>query len=115
MRHLKKGRKFGRVKKVRRALFRNLAFSFLRTGRITTTEAKAKELRSFVEKLINQAKSQSPVARRRLRALLPASIVPKLMRELAPKYSGKHGGYTRIVKLGRRKSDAAKMTILELT
>ncbi|MFY9461584.1 MAG: 50S ribosomal protein L17 [Candidatus Sungiibacteriota bacterium] len=114
MRHLKRGRKFGRVKKGREALLRNLAFSFLKAGRITTTEAKAKELRPFVEKLITSAKSQSLAARRRLHASLPASIVPKLMQEIAPKYSGRSGGYTRIIKLGKRKSDTADMTILEL-
>ena len=114
MRHLKKGRKFGRVKKGREALLRNLAFSLLRAGRITTTNAKAKELKPYVEKIINEAKSRNLTAERRLRASLPGKIVPKLMKEIAPKYSERKGGYTRIIKLGRRKSDAGDMTILEL-
>jgi|SRR3989344_6754328 len=114
MRHLKKGRKFGRVKKGREALLRNLTFFFLHTGRITTTEAKAKELRPLVEKFINKAKTQNLAAERRIRTALPSAIVPKLTKEIAPKYSERKGGYTRIVKLGRRKSDGASMALIEL-
>lgn len=114
MRHLKRGRKFGREKKGRDSLLRNLAFAFLRQGRITTTEAKAKELQPLVEKFISEAKLQNLAAERRLRATLPSAIVPKLIKDIAPRYSKRHGGYTRIIKISTRRSDASRRAILEL-
>ncbi|MDO8560690.1 MAG: 50S ribosomal protein L17 [bacterium] len=115
MRHLKKGRKFGREKKKREFLLRNLAYSFLHSGKITTTEAKAKELQPMIERIISQAKTQNLATTRRLYSLLPARIIPKLVKEIAPKYHKRHGGFTRITKIGPRKSDSAKLAILELT
>ena len=114
MRHLKRGRKFGREKKGREALLRNLAYSFFRAGRIITTEAKAKELRPFVEKLIQRAKAGDLAATKKISAIVPHSIVPKLVKEIAPNYLKRHGGYTRIIKINARKSDSAKRAILEL-
>lgn len=114
MRHLRKGRKFSRTRKLRRALLRNLGAAFFKKGRIVTSEAKAKELRPFVEEVINTAKSQTIAARRNIAKKLPAEAVIKVMSETAKGYQERHGGYTRIVKLGKRKRDAAPMAILEL-
>jgi large subunit ribosomal protein L17 len=113
MRHLKKGRKFGREKDQRRALMKSLVSSFLMLGRIVTTEAKAKELRPFAEKLITRAKNPSLANRRLLNSVLSEKVTKKLV-DLARNYSGRAGGYTRVIKLGARKSDSAKMAILEL-
>lgn len=113
MRHLKKGRKFGREKDQRRALMKSLVSSFLMLGRIVTTEAKAKELRPFAEKLITRAKNPSLANRRLLNSVLSEKVTKKLV-DRAKDYSGRAGGYTRVIKLGPRKSDSAKMAILEL-
>lgn len=83
-------------------------------GRIETTLAKAKELRPNIEKTITKAKNNSLVMHRELLSELPASAVNKLMTEIAPKYKARYGGYTRIIKLQPRKSDASKMAIIEL-
>lgn len=114
MRHLRKGRKFGRVRKQRKALLRNLAVSFFKHEKITTTEAKAKELRPFVERLITKAGAGNLDARRKLLAHLPESAVSKLMREIAPRFRQRPGGYTRLIKLGKRSGDSAELAILEL-
>ncbi|MBI2640643.1 MAG: 50S ribosomal protein L17 [Candidatus Sungbacteria bacterium] len=113
MRHLKKGRKFGRERNQRRALMKSLASSFFMLGRIKTTEAKAKELRPFVEKFITRAKNPAPANGRLFRKLFAPAVVKKIM-ELGRTFSGRAGGYTRIVKLGVRISDGAKMAIIEL-
>jgi large subunit ribosomal protein L17 len=117
MRHHKNIRKFGRVKKGREALLRSLARALIIKERITTTEAKAKELRPFVEKLVTKA-TQATVASRRLVAARlggggdedPLKI---LFDTIAPKYKNRSGGYTRIIKIAPRKSDASKMAIIE--
>jgi large subunit ribosomal protein L17 len=120
MRHRKAGRKLGRSSGHRRALYRNLITEFFRNERIRTTEAKAKAIRGQAEKLITLAKRGSlpewRVHARRLaaRRLNDPLIVKKLFDELAPRYEGRPGGYTRILKLGRRKGDGAPMVILEL-
>lgn len=117
MRHHNKNRKFGRDKNERRALLRSLAISIVRYGRITTTEAKAKELRPFIEKLITKAKDAKdnvPVRRSIISTLMnrnPES--KKLIEEIAPKYKDRNGGYTRILKLPQRSGDAAKMALIE--
>ncbi len=115
MRHLKRGRKFGREKKVRRSLIRSLLNNFIKAEKITTTKAKAKEIQPLVEKLITRAKKDT-VSNRRLVARTLAPIqVKKLFGEIAPRYAEKKGGYTRIIKLGRRKiGDAGLMAIIEL-
>ena len=114
MRHQKRGRKFGRVKKVRLALKRSLLSALILKERIRTTEAKAKELRPQIEKLVTLAKRADFNSRRlALRRLPDAAAVIKLMRDLAPKYSERKGGYVRITKLGPRKSDNARMAIIE--
>ena len=86
---------------------------FLRE-RIKTTEAKAKELRSFAEKFITKAKVNNLARRRYLLRFFQKEVVKKLIEELGPRYKERPGGYTRIIKLGQRKSDGAKIAIIEL-
>lgn len=115
MRKRKKGRKFGRTKDQRKALLRNLAAALILKERIQTTEAKAKELRSFVEKSITIAKkSNALTAQRLLRKDFSEVVVRKLIGDFAKRYSQRPGGYTRVIKLGYRVSDSSKMTIIEL-
>ena len=108
------GRKFGRKIGQRKALLNGLAREVLLKGRIKTTEAKAKETRMFVEKFITKAKKGDLSARRHLLRYLSEQTVKKLFNEIAPKYKSRPGGYTRIIKLGPRKSDSAKMAFIEL-
>ena len=116
MPHQISGRKLGRKSSARKALFANLIVAVLRYEQIKTTEAKAKEVRGQVERVITLAKDGSLAARRQIVAELPNEplVIDKLMNEIAPKYSGRTSGYTRIVKLGPRAGDAAPMVQLEL-
>ena len=109
-----KGRKFGRDKNQRRALKRTLANSLFMKGRIKTTEAKAKEMSPVIQKYITRAKKGTLASKRLLLEDLTPKVVKKLETEIAPKYKDRKGGYTRIVKMGPRKSDGAKMAIIEL-
>ena len=114
MRHRKKGRKFGRVRKVRVALIRSLLRALILKEKIKTTEAKAKEIRPKVERLLTKAKSKDISAKRDILKNLPdQEAVKKLQGVLAPKYLDRRGGYTRITKLGRRASDRAPMALIE--
>lgn len=114
MKKLKQGRKFGRTKDQRRALLNSLARSLFLHGRMTTTEAKAKEVSMFAEKCITKAKKGDLTARRSLVENFSNDVVKKLISEIGPKYKERKGGYTRIIKKGPRKSDGAKMAIIEL-
>ena len=115
MRHRFAGRKLGRPTGHRLALIRNLMTDLLRYERIRTTEPKAEEVQREVEKLITKARAGGLHARRQVAAqLYDPAVVNKLMNELAPKFSGRPGGYTRLVKLGVRRGDAAPMAQLEL-
>lgn len=114
MRKRKRGRKLSRKRNQRKALLRGLASSIFLKEKIKTTEAKAKEVSSFVEKRISQAKIGSISTRRLLNREFSPEIVKKLVDELAPRYKERKGGYTRIIKLGPRKTDGAKMAIIEL-
>lgn len=115
MKHLKKGRILGRKMGPRRALIKNLAKSLILHEKIETTEAKAKELRPYVEKLITQSKVEGLHSYRLImRKLADNLITDKLVKEIGPKYKEKKGGYTRIVKTGMRSGDAAKMAVIEL-
>lgn len=108
-------RKLGRDSSARKALFRSMLTSFFAHGRIETTEAKAKEVSKLVAKMITLAKRGDLHARRQvLSYLLDEEVTAKLFDEIAPKYKDRQGGYTRILKLGPRRGDAAPMTILEL-
>lgn len=115
MRHGNNVRKFGRNKNQRHALLKGLVLALIAHGKIETTEAKAKEVRPFVEKLITKANVGTLASRRlvisRLYNLTAESN--KLIDTIAPKYKGREGGYTRITKLGRRAGDASKMAIIE--
>lgn len=113
MRHLKKGRKFGRKRDQRRALMRSLARNFIEKEKIRTTEAKAKELRPFIEKFITRAKIDNLTNRRLLISRIGEKPTNKIFKQIAPKYKERKGGYTRIIKLPPRKSDASKMAIIE--
>lgn len=115
MRHSNSKRKFGRVKKQKNALLNSLALNLIVREKIKTTEPKAKELRPFIEKLITRAKKGDMATRRLIISKLQnrRREVKKLFEVLAPKYADKKGGYTRILKLGARKSDGAKMAIIE--
>ena|SRR3989338_5672793 len=114
MRHHNKNRKFGREKDQRRALLKGLALSLIERGKITTTEAKAKELRPFIEKLVTKGKNASVASHRLLTARLQSRTgTKKLITTIAPRYKERAGGYTRITKLSRRGGDASKMAVIE--
>lgn len=114
MRKRNKGRKFGRKKDQRRALLKSLLSSFFLREKIHTTEAKAKEMRALAEKFITRAKDNNLTNRRLLASYLSKGVAKKLIQELGPRYKERKGGYTRIIKLGQRKSDGARMAIIEL-
>ena len=115
MRHGRKNRKFGRKANVRRGFIRSLAIAFITNEKITTTEARAKELRPYIEKMITIAKKGDLHARRILRARLgnQETIANQLVDTIAPRFEGRNGGYTRITKLPRRQGDASPMAIIE--
>lgn len=110
----KQGRKFGRKRDQRKALLKSLARALILHSKIKTTEAKAKEISMVVEKFITRAKKADIVSRRMLAKYFSEKIVKKLVDETGKKYKDRNGGYTRIIKLGKRKGDAAKMAIIEL-
>jgi large subunit ribosomal protein L17 len=114
MRKRKKRRKLSRERNQRRALLKNLTSALLLNEKIKTTEAKAKEVSSFVGKFITQAKKGNLTSRRLLAKFFSKKLVKKLMEEIGPRYKERKGGYTRIIKLGPRKSNGAKMAMIEL-
>jgi large subunit ribosomal protein L17 len=115
MRHMKQGRKLGRTTAHRKALLRNLATALLEHERIITTEPKAKELRRVADKLVTLGKRGNLHARRQaLQVVQSNAIVQKLFNEIAPRFAGRQGGYTRILRLGYRPGDAAAMAVIEL-
>lgn len=115
MNHSKKGRKLGRKRDQRRALLKSLAASLILKEKIKTTEAKAKEVRPYVEKLITKSRITNNLSViRYLSRYLPEEARKKIVAEIGPRYQERPGGYTRIVKLGLRKTDGAKMAIIEL-
>ncbi len=117
MRHSNSGKKLSRNPSHRKALLRNMSKALLTHGRIRTTEVKAKELRGVVESLITLAR-RNDVAARRLayRELGSHQLVQKLFDEIAPRFAGVPGGFTRVVKLAMpRRGDCAPMAIIELT
>ena len=116
MAHRIGGRKLSRKQGPRLALYRNLTVSVLRYERIKTTEAKAKEVRGRVERMITLAKRGDLTARRAVIAEFPNEplVINKLFDEIAPKYADRTSGFTRIVKIGERRGDAAEIVQLEL-
>lgn len=114
MKHHNKNRKFGRERNQRKALVRSLASALVEREKIKTTEAKAKELRPFIERLVTHGKKNSLASRRLIiKRLGSKGGGKKMMDIIAPRYNGRGGGYTRILKLPKRKSDGSKMAIIE--
>jgi large subunit ribosomal protein L17 len=115
MRHARAGKKLGRDSAHRKALYSSLAGALIEHGRIETTEAKAKAVRPFAEKMITLGKRGDLHARRQaLSELRSQDVVHRLFADVAPRFAERPGGYTRIVKLGPRQGDAAPMAYLEL-
>jgi large subunit ribosomal protein L17 len=114
MRKRNKGRKLSRRAGQRKSLLKSLAREFFLREKIKTTEAKAKEISSFVERQIQRGKTDNLSSRRLLARHFSPDIVKKIVEEISPRYKDRKGGYTRIVKLGPRKSDAAREAIIEL-
>jgi large subunit ribosomal protein L17 len=116
MRHRKAGRALGRNSGHRRALYRALVTSVLEHERIETTVPKAKELRTFVEKMITLGKKGDLAARRRALAFIrKESVVRSLFSDIAPRFANRAGGYTRVMQTRRRLGDGAPMAVIELT
>lgn len=116
MRHLKQGRKLNRTSSHRRALLRNLMLSLIRHERIRTTDAKAKELRRVADRMVTLGKRADLSARRRAFAFLASrDAVKKLFEQIAPRFQGRQGGYTRVVKFGLRTGDAAPISVIEFS
>ena len=114
MRHRKKGRKLGVNPPHRKAMLRNLASNLIEHNRIKTTDSRAKELRSFIEPLITKAKRGDLNSIRQISKKIPRkSVVHKLVHEIAPTFSERNGGYTRIIKLGFRDNDRASVSLIE--
>jgi large subunit ribosomal protein L17 len=115
MRHRVSGRKFDRASDERRALLRGLVGDLLRHEQLKTTEAKAKEVRPIAEKMITLGKDGTVHARRQAMAYInDKDVVARLFADIAPRFSARPGGYTRIIKLGPRNGDGAAMAQLEL-
>ena len=115
MRHRKSGRYFGRNSSHRKAMFKNMMVSLLKHELITTTVAKAKELRGYIEPMITLAKIDSVHNRRiAFSRLRDRDMVQKLFNEIAPVYAKRPGGYVRVLKCGNRKGDCAPMAVVEL-
>ncbi|MBU0722826.1 50S ribosomal protein L17 [Patescibacteria group bacterium] len=114
MRHHVKNRKFGRKTDERKALKKSLAYALIKNEKIKTTEAKAKELRPFIEKLITKGRKNTLASRRIIASRLgDEGCAKKLCDEIALRYKERNGGYTRIIKLPARASDASKMAVIE--
>ena len=117
MRHQKRGRKFNRTASHRQAMMSNLASSLILHKRIQTTDAKGKELRGFVERLVTYAKQGDVHGRRLIQKKIQGKrakqIANILIHDIAPTYEDRHGGYTRIIKLNNRKNDNASISLIE--
>lgn len=115
MRHRRRTRKLGMKTAHREAMFRNMVTSLFKHGRITTTVQRAKELRRIADRLVTLAKRGDLHARRQaLSVIREKMVVAKLFNEIADKFSERQGGYTRIIKIGPRRGDAAMMALVEL-
>ena len=115
MRHRAKGRQLSRTSSHRRALLNNMATSLFEHGRVVTTEAKAKELRPFAEKLITLARRGDLHARRLVqRKIKDRETLSRLFSEIGPRFAARPGGYTRILKMGHREGDGADIARIEL-
>jgi len=116
MRHLNQGRKLSRTSAHRRALFKNLVLALIQHDRIRTTDAKAKELRRYADRMVTLGKQGDLAARRHAFAFMQSrDAVKKLFDEIAPRFRDRNGGYTRVIKFGVRRGDAALLSIVEWT
>lgn len=116
MRHQKAGRKLGRTSAHRKSLMRNLVTSLIEHGRIQTTDAKAKELRRVADRMVTLAKRGSLHARRQAASFVRGrDAVSKLFGEMAERFKSREGGYTRVLKIGVRRGDAAPLSIIEFS
>jgi len=107
-------RKFGRTTDQRRAFLKSLVANLILKEKIKTTQARAKEMRSTVERLISRAKKNDLAAKRQAFVALPKIAAQKLIKEIAPRFINRKGGYTRIIKISQRLSDGAKMAFIEI-
>jgi large subunit ribosomal protein L17 len=114
MKKRKQGRKLSRKTGPRKALLKSLISALVLDEKIKISQARAKEISRMTEKYITKAKKGDLAARRLLASRLSDTAAKKLIAEIAPRYGQRNGGYTRIIKLGQRRSDAAKMAIIEL-
>jgi large subunit ribosomal protein L17 len=116
MRHLNQGRKLNRTSAHRKALFRNLVLALVKHERIKTTDAKAKELRRYADRMVTLGKRGDLAARRLAFAFMRSrDAVKRLFDEIAPRFKERPGGYTRVVKFGFRRGDAAPLSIVEFS
>ena len=116
MRHLNQGRKLNRTSAHRKALFRNLVLALVKHERIKTTDAKAKELRRYADRMVTLGKRGDLAARRLAFAFMHSrDAVKRLFDEIAPRFKERNGGYTRVVKFGFRRGDAAPLSIIEFS
>jgi len=113
MKHHSKIRKLGRKRDQRKALYKTLMSSLVKYGKIETTEAKAKEIRPTTEKLVTKARTKTLANQRILFKHLSKEAARKMINEIGSRYENKKGGYTRIIKLGPRRGDAAARAIIE--
>lgn len=113
MKHKSKGRQFKRSTSQKKALMKHLSEAIILQEKITTTTAKAKELSSFVEKLITVAKKKNLLAAKTIHSKLADKPSKKLLSEIADRYKSRNGGYTRVIKVSERKGDIAKMSVIE--
>jgi large subunit ribosomal protein L17 len=115
MRHLRSGRKLNRDQGHRKALFRNMAISLLKHERIETTDAKAKDLRGYTEKLISLGKKGDLHSRRiAAKKIHDSEVLQKLFDDIAKRNDGRNGGYTRVIKSRFRRGDCAQLSVIEL-
>ena len=108
-------RKFNREPIQRKALYKALATALIDNGRIQTTQAKAKSLSSFADRLVNRAKKGDLASRRLLLTHVGKVAVDKLMKDIGPRFKERNGGYTRVIRMGRRTSDGSPMALIEFT
>lgn len=109
------GRKFSRDTNERKALFKNLISSLVINGRIKTTEPKAKAIKADVDKVITKVKKNGDLAKRLLSGILNSQAIDTLVNDVAPRFKDRNGGYTRIIKIGRRFGDNAMEVVMEFT
>ncbi len=115
MRHKVKTKKIGKDLKHKKAILKNLALSFLKKEKVTTTVTKAKIFKSFIEKIITRAKEDTLHNRRMVyKKIKDTSVLKKLFVNIAKRYQNRNGGYTSLYKLGKRKGDASEMALLQL-